>query len=341
MSVLEKMLKIIDVTPVTRKQKLRLFIDVVCPRLSWLLTTEEFPLSWIEAQVQPLATRFIKKWADLSKSANTSVLFLPKREGSLQIPSIITLYQRLQVSHHAQLLTSSDACVRDIAESQLQKEDMAHRMKFRPAVEVRNSMCEDPSMSRKQLMKRVKAKMTKEGDLCEKKHLTSLTQQGQMMRVLNEKNVSVWSQVVTSLPDRIMKFAINASLETFLTNSNLFKWKKLCSPCCSLCQSPNQSLLHILNLCPVALNLRRFNKRHDGVLEVLVSWMNDYIPSTAKVIVDLPHSEYNFPTHIVKCTDRPDIIWWDESQNVFNITELTIPYETLLQNVRKANIQNS
>ena len=59
-SVLEKMLKIKYDTPVTRKQKLCLFKDAVCPRLSWLLTTEEFPLSWIEAQVQPLATRFIK-----------------------------------------------------------------------------------------------------------------------------------------------------------------------------------------------------------------------------------------------------------------------------------------
>ena len=325
MSVLEKMLKIIDDKPVTRKQKLRLFKDAVCPHLSWLLMTEEFPLSWIEAQVQPLATR----WAGLSKSANTSVLFLSKCEGGLQIPSLITLYQHLQVSHYAQLLTSPDACVRNIVESRLWKEDMAHRMKFRPAVEVRNSLCEDPStcMSRKQL-KRVKAKMTKEGDLREKNHLTSLTQQGQTMRALNKKNASVWSQVVTSLPDRTMKFDINASLETLPTNSNLFKWKKLSSPRCSLCQSPNQLLLHVLNLCPVALNLRRFNKRHDGVLRVLASWIKDHVPSTANVIVDLPDSVYNFPTHIVKCTDRPDIIWWDESQNVFNIIELTIPYET-------------
>ena len=209
---------------------------------------------------------------------------------------------------------------------------MAHRMKFRPAVEVRNSMCEDPSMSRKQLMKRVKAKMTKEGNLREKNHLTSLTQQGQMMRAFNEKNASVWSQVVTSLPDRIMKFAINASLETLPTNSNLFKWKKLSSPHCSLRQSPNQSLLHVLNLCPVALNLHRFNKSHDCVLQVLASWINDHVPSTANVIVDLPDSVYNFPTHIVKCTDCPDIIWWDESQNVFNIIELTIPYETNIDN---------
>ena len=183
-------------------------------------------------------------------------------------------------------------------------------------------------------MKRVKAKMTKEGDLHvhEKNHLTSLTQQGQMMRALNEKNASVWSHVVTSLPDRIMKFAINASLETLPTNSNLFKWKKINNPCCSLCQSPNQSLLYVLNLCPVALNLRQFNKSHDGVVEVLASWINDHIPLTANVIVDLPNSEYNFPTHIVKRTDCPDIIWWDENQNVFNIIELTIPYETNINN---------
>ena len=327
-SLLDKMLKTIDNIPVTRKQKLRLFTDGVCPRLSWLLLTEEFPLSWIETQVQPIATRFIKRWAGLTKSANTALLFLSRSEGGLQIPSITGVYQRLQVSRYAQLITSSDSCVRSIVESKLRKEDAAHRMKFRPVVEVRNSLCEDPSMNRKQIVKRVKAKVTEQVNNTEKNRLTSLPQQGQMSRAANGENAKIWSQAVTSLPDRIMKFAINASLDSLPTNANLHKWKKLTSPQCSLCQSSNQSLHHILNQCPVALKLRRYNKRHDNVLQVINSWIKEHAPPTANVTADLPNTSYDFPTHITPCSERPDIIWWDETQKLIHIIELTIPFES-------------
>ena len=55
---------------------------------------------------------------------------ISESEGGCQIPSLITLYQRLQVCHYVQLLTCPDSCVHNIAEAKLCKEDTAIRMKF-------------------------------------------------------------------------------------------------------------------------------------------------------------------------------------------------------------------
>ena len=76
---LERMLKNIDICPLTRKQKLLLYKAGVCPRLSWLLTIEEMPISWVEKNLNALATGYIKKWAGLAHPANTAVLYLPHK----------------------------------------------------------------------------------------------------------------------------------------------------------------------------------------------------------------------------------------------------------------------
>ena len=100
---LERMLKNIDTCPLTRKQKLLLYKAGVCPRLSWLLTIEEMPISWVEKNLNALATRYIKKWAGLVRPANTAVLYLPHKMGGLNLPLLSTLHKRLQVSRQSQL----------------------------------------------------------------------------------------------------------------------------------------------------------------------------------------------------------------------------------------------
>ena len=61
---LKQMLSAIDGTPLTHQQKLKLFRHGVCPRLSWSLLVEHFPITWLEHELQPLATKALKRWAD-------------------------------------------------------------------------------------------------------------------------------------------------------------------------------------------------------------------------------------------------------------------------------------
>ena len=82
---LKQMLDRVDACPVTRHQKLRLYKAGICPRLSWLLTIEELPITWVERQLEVMATRYLK-WAGLAKSANTALLYLPQKKGRRSKP---------------------------------------------------------------------------------------------------------------------------------------------------------------------------------------------------------------------------------------------------------------
>ena len=88
---LEAMLRIIDAVPVTRNQKLRLYKQGVCPRLTWPLLVESFPVSFFQKIINPLVTRFLKKWSGLTRSSNTSLLFFSPRKGGLGLPSVMTI----------------------------------------------------------------------------------------------------------------------------------------------------------------------------------------------------------------------------------------------------------
>ena len=65
-----------------------------------------------------------------------------------------------------------------------------------------------------------------------------------------------------TLPERVLKFALNSLTGTLPHNANLHLWKKLPSPACNLC-GHRQTLLHVLTACPYSLEKRRFNTRHE------------------------------------------------------------------------------
>ena len=71
------MLSAIDDTLLTRKQKLLLYSGGVCPRLTWPLLIHEFPITWMEKQVDPLVTGYLKRWSGLGKSTNTACYTFP------------------------------------------------------------------------------------------------------------------------------------------------------------------------------------------------------------------------------------------------------------------------
>ena len=71
---LQAMLEAVDVTPLTRPHKLLLYKAGVCPRLTWPLLIQEYPISWVQQQVDAVATHYMKRWAGLAKSANTAIL---------------------------------------------------------------------------------------------------------------------------------------------------------------------------------------------------------------------------------------------------------------------------
>ena len=88
-SLLQFMFKVVDETPLTRKQKVKIYSLGICPRLNWLLTIHEFPLSWVKRQLEVTANRYLKRWTGLMKLTSCNIFYIPRSEGGLQLPSIL------------------------------------------------------------------------------------------------------------------------------------------------------------------------------------------------------------------------------------------------------------
>ena len=106
---LERLLQRVDAVPVTRKQKLLLYMAGICPRLSWDLSVTTLPLSWVKTTLEVKVTKYLKRWSGLAQPADPARLYLPKTEGGLQLPSLSLLYEKLKSSQASSLLTSHDS----------------------------------------------------------------------------------------------------------------------------------------------------------------------------------------------------------------------------------------
>ena len=166
-------------------------------------------------------------------------------------------------------------------------------------------------------------------------HLSQLPAQGEMARSWGEISPELWVKAVQGLPPDVMKFAINAAIDTLPTNANLHLWGKKNSDVCHLCQEARQSLLHVLNNCKTAMELRRYSRRHDEVLKVIGDFIRANLPPHFTISVDHPSEPYTFPHHITPTDLRPDIVWWCDSQRELWLFELTISYESVVADARR------
>ena len=122
-SKLSNLLQRIDATPVTGKQKLLVYRAGVCPRLMWDLSISQLSLTWVSITLEAEATRFLKRWVGLARSANPAPLYLPKAKGGLGLPSLVVLWKKQQISRACQLISSRDPFVRHVATHLTTKEE--------------------------------------------------------------------------------------------------------------------------------------------------------------------------------------------------------------------------
>ena len=232
---LEVLLQRVDASLVTRQQKLRLYKLAVCPRLTWELSINSFPITYVEKELMVLATRYLKKWAGLAKPADPSCLYLPKSTGGLELPSLVTTYKKLQTSKTTALMMSHDSTVCHLASSLTRREREKQREAFRPYREVVEVLKEEPGAPRKAITRKVKDTIQKQEDEAKLEHSRNLQVQGQMLRVFERDSATTWVNAVMQLPEHMFKFAQNAIKDTLPHNSNLYLWRKVKSKECTLC----------------------------------------------------------------------------------------------------------
>ena len=324
---LVSLLQKIDVVPVTAKQKLLLYRAGLCPRIMWDLTVSQLSLTWVTSTLEAEATRFLKKWVGLARSANPAPLYLPKTKGGMGLPSIGAIFKKQKVSQACQFISSRDPAVRYAATKLTITEQQKCRIKFKPMVVARDALAADPGMSKNKLSK-VAKNMVREEDMEVKLSLMMASERrGEALRIAEGEAAAQWASALENLTPFHLKFALNACQDTLPHNSNLALWKGHPSEC-KLC-GERQTLLHVLCNCPVALQLRRYNVRHDNVLHVIFNLLKEHLPAGQSVIADLQdQSPYTFPPHIARTDLRPDIVVWNDATRSVVLLELTVCHES-------------
>ena len=71
----------------------------------------------------------------------------------------------------------------------------------------------------------------------------------------------------------------------------------------------------------------RYSKRHDEVLKLITASVKSHLPPSYSLTVDLPDHHYTFPQHITPTDQRPDPVWWSDSNQELRMLELTISFE--------------
>ena len=83
----------------------------------------------------------------------------------------------------------------------------------------------------------------------------------------------------------------------------------------------------VLNHCHVALDNRRYNPRNDSILSLISDLARSSLPPSFQLLVDLPDSDYHFPSHICSTDLRPDLVVWSDQQHLLFLVELTVCLE--------------
>ena len=98
--------------------------------------------------------------------------------------------------------------------------------------------------------------------------------------------------MVLQLPPEVLRFSLNVAQDTLPHNTNLAMWRRNegLPDACELC-GMRQTLSHVLNQCPVALQLRHYNTHHDTVLEVIERGIKPLLFDGDSVIADLHKQE--------------------------------------------------
>ena len=151
--------------------------------------------------------------------------------------------------------------------------------------------------------------------------------------LIQEKENITWQSVIKNVPRGIMSFALNSVTNTLPSPDNLKRWGKRVVSKCPLCGNTG-TLEHILNFCQVALIQKRYNYRHDSVLNHLARVIIESKPDNIEVYADIPELDINgstIPPDILVTLSRPDLVIINRSSKSVYLLELTCSFERNIQ----------
>ena len=187
------------------------------------------------------------------------------------------------------------------------------------------------AVTRKVLKGKIQAGVQDRIDDFWKEKVGGYVMQGDYLAIhMEEQSCLTWKSFLWDIPQGVLKFAINAGINTLPSADNLKRWGKRTSDRCDFCGNI-QTLAHILSNCTVALDQGRFTWRHDSVLSTIISFINLRLRPGFALFSDLQGYQAPgggvIPPNILVTNLRPDIVLINEVSREIVLFELTCPWE--------------
>ena len=212
------------------------------------------------SKLESIATRFLKKWLGLPRSATRVILYYL----GVCCPSVS------QVSREAKL--SLLACVSSSSDLQLQELNLQLRLR-NVALQIQGNDYSILSIAKKQLsafpsarslytMARNQLSVHTKTQCTD--HLQSLTVQSKFEgSPMLESSCKTWNRLLKGFHPGQLSFLLRAASDTLPIAVNLQRWSIQCEAKCLLCDSQRPTTAHILGSCPAALNQLRYTYHHN------------------------------------------------------------------------------
>ena len=313
---LEKLLCITSSFQISSQMKLQIMNRFIRTQLSFELRLYNFGKTWITQNLDSVCYQHIRVWLELPISCCIKeVATLPKSKCGLGIPSFSEEYERLWLRKRYTLLNNKQP------EMQRIWNESSHSH-----VEIDSLLNTNENI--RTAMTSMKSRQENEAVT----HLFSLSIQGMSIKTVTENiqktTVSIWSEVLNSLPQYLFNFPRKALLQQLPTAGNLYRWKKVDSPNCGLCKSGEQSNKHVLSHCSATCSLTRYTSRHDKILDILAQWLTSVKTNDTSLFADVSSGLYSKIDNVFEPVCRPDVVLVKKSR-VF-VLELTVCHESNL-----------
>ena len=307
LNLVKDLMEKINILPLHPKFKLQLYRYYVLSKVSWHFQISDICTTWVKENVDNVINDYIRRWLEVPINGTLDICMMSKEKYGLNLVEASTRFIQCQVIMGKKIKNSTNDDVRQMYE--LTKKQ--HKVQFEQFLDT----------------KEVIKKVTKE----KVDHVGSLKSQGNVITFLWEKCSTslnkAWNTVQAKLSKNIFNFSVRYLNNTLPTRANLNQWGKVESANCSKCNE-RETLKHIIAGCPVYLEEKRFNWRHDSILSFLASTFAA-VPDT-KVYADIPG--YENPEWITE-DQRPDILLvkTQEDTRTLIVLELTAGFETNME----------
>ena len=294
-TMVSKGLSLIDKSFHRGVHKLWILQNLLVPRLRWPLLIYEIPLSSVVRLEQNISC-FIQKWLKLHNSTTNICLYSSSSPCPLPLKGLSSVLKAAKVSGHLLLRDSADEYVSG-ADIELKSGKWNVSDNVKEAEEILDfkrilgyhqtnragfgsvSIPEVPPKRSHEYRKLVSSLVEETEENKVQAKAAQLSVQGQWTRWCNFVRMDLSWKSLLSLPRSLISFCIGATYDTLPSPSNLHRWRISTDKSCFLCGKSICTVAHILAGCKKSLDQGRFTYRHDSVLKVILSFLNEFLSS--------------------------------------------------------------